>query len=121
MIWEWFDNVARQLIAINKKLNLILKEVRHLSVDQATFDQHLQDLSAAIDSLVSAVQSKLSAVADFTDEDAALQAATQKVKDAMDTINPNVPDPVPAPDEPPAGDAPPPDEVPAPAPEEPQA
>ena len=104
--------IFERLERIEHKLNEVLRRLNQLAVDQATFDQHLQELASGIDELVNAVQSKLNAQPDFTEEDAALQAASQKVKDAMDTINPNVPDPAPADapvnegsDAPPADDA----------------
>jgi hypothetical protein len=76
-----------QLRRIQQTLDQLLVEVSQL-VDEATFDQQLSDLNAAIDELIAAVNTHITeAHPDLTDESAAVLAATDKVKAAADSIS----------------------------------
>jgi len=79
IIWHLVQSA--QLRRIQATLNQLVQEVEQLSVDAATFDQQLQDLTAAVDELTAAVDAH-SATHDLTDESAAVVAATDKVKAA---------------------------------------
>jgi|SRR5215472_8953761 len=105
----WHLITTAQLRQIQNTLAQLVQEVEQLSVDAATFDQQLQDLTAAVDELTAAVDAH-SATHDLTDESAAVVAATDKVKAATAALQGTVangqPD-QPPPDEAPPADAPP--------------
>jgi len=105
-IWALINTA--QLRQIHQQLVTLTEEVSQL-VDEATFDQQLSDLNAAIDELIAAVNDHVASHPDLTDESAAVVSATDKVKAAADAITGTAangqPDQPPA-DTPPA-DAPP--------------
>jgi predicted RecB family endonuclease len=71
---------------IEKLLHELLQEVQAMAVDQATFDQHLQELNTAINDLIAAVEAQQAAAPDLTPESEAVKAATDRVKAATDAL-----------------------------------
>jgi soluble cytochrome b562 len=83
-----FFSPMRQLREIEALLVEINGKVEEIMTTQEQFDSSLQEFLTAFDELVAAVDDALSGTAatDLSEEDSAIQAATQKAKDARDRI-----------------------------------
>ncbi len=80
---------------LKEQLNRIERKLDKIMIDQATFDTDLASLVTAIGNFITAVNAKIAATppADFTAEDASVQAAAKTVADALNALNPPTPVP----------------------------
>lgn len=82
--WWWFTRVEA-------KINLLIRKVDTMAVDQATFDSDLAALVAAITTLIQAVDAWIAshpAGVDLTAEEASVQEASKAIADELAKITP---------------------------------